>query len=314
MNLRTRALPLALVALLVVTAGCSGLVSDNSTATDVQSDENTSSPATTGTTSPAVTETHQEPTEERTGGDRETDGDDAATTGLMAVVVDGDRLNLSETVEGSVAFRADDDEPDTWHADDSVTLAGALESAGLDADSDSLSYGGTTYSESTDGTQLVYRVNGESVNPVEYELADGDEVWVLVLTEETDASVPGEYIPPDRLHVHGSVEFKVNGESLDFSRDKWQAAGHNSHFHFEGGHAEPWHAHSWSVTPAYAFSTLEDIDVNRNSITYNGTTYSDEDAGTTVLVTVNGEPVDPTGYYLKDGDAVRIVIETEEGA
>lgn len=298
---------LLLVGALVVTAGCSGFggggggaPTPNSTATDAV-DGSAVGPGANETS----TTTHGHGEAGTPAGNAT-----AGATGRMAVVVDGKRLNLSRAIAGTRSFSV---VGDTWRASgDPPTLGAVLSVAGLDARATSLSYNGETYDERRPGTKLVYRVDGEPVNPAEYELEDGDEVWVLVLTDETNASTPGDYIPPERLHVHGSMEFVVNGESLNFSRDKWQAANHNNHFHFEGGHSDPWHAHSWSVTLAYALSTLEDINASEAGITYNGTTYADDEAGTTVRITVNGEPVDPTSYYLKDGDEVRIEITRED--
>ncbi|WP_435346662.1 hypothetical protein [Haloarchaeobius sp. HRN-SO-5] len=324
MTTTTKLTTLVLVGLLATTAGCAALgavdgASTTSPATGHESQPGnvteTASVATTSTettvraTRTATTHSHDGPTS-----DHDHDGTDgtAEASGSMAVVVDGDRLDLGSAVADSTTFRMDGDHPDTWHANGTPTLAAALAHAGVNASATTLSYDGSTYRDAETGTELVYRVNGDPVRPTEYALQDGDEVWVVVLTDETNASTPGEYIPPERLHVHGSMEFEVNGDSLDFSRDKWQAASHNSHFHFEGGHADPWHAHSRSVTLAYALSTLEDVEVTEAGITYDGTTYADDDPGTTVSVTVNGDPVDPTEYYLLDGDEVRIVVEDED--
>ena len=229
----------------------------------------------------------------------------------MAVVIDGTRLNLSERTGPSSNVRVDRDAPETWQTGDPETLASALGAVGVDANATSLSVDGETYRDGRAGTDVVYRVGGEPVAPSEYWLEDGDDVRVLVVRNDTDAGTPGAYIPPERLHVHGSMEFVVDGDALDFSREKWQAAGHNSHFHFEGGHATPWHAHSWSVTLAYGLSTLEGIDVTDESLTYENTTYAYDDPETTVRFTVNGEEVDPTDYFLKDGDSVEVVVETE---
>lgn len=310
------------VALLLITAGCSSLGGSGGDATATPGTEpteaatteptSTETPSSDGGNTPSQTTDERSPSDDETASNGETTSDDgtAATTGKMAVVIDGQRLVLSSATEGSERFRVDDEEPDTWHANGSLTLASALSEAQVDANASSLTYG-DTYREQRQGTEIVYRVNGEPVDPSEYTLQDGDEVWVLVLTEETDVSTPGNYIPRDRLHVHGTMEFVVNGESLDFSREKWQTPSHNSYFHFEGGHAQPWHAHSWSVTLGYALSTLDGINASERGITYDGTTYAYDGTDATVSVEVNGEEVDPTTYYLKDGDSVRIVIQSD---
>jgi hypothetical protein len=326
-----------LVSLLVVTAGCSALGGSPDASTPSGTSTSTPTPTQTDATATATTTTtatgtgtddtrgsdNETATDDGLGPDNETDGPtatvpDNATSGQVAVVVDGRRLPLQQLAgRQNETFWIDANRSDVWHSTavngsgGSVTLAAALSTAGVDASASRLS-DGTTYEEDAEGTKLVYRVDGESVDPTEYTLEPDDEVWVLALTDETNVSTPGEYIPPDRLHVHGSIEMTVDGESLNFSRERYQAAAHNSHFHFEGGHADPWHAHSWSVTLAYALSTLEGVEVTDEALTYDNTTYEYDDPDTTVRFTVDGEEVAPTDYLLKDGDSVRVVVESEE--
>jgi len=73
---------------------------------------------------------------------------------------------------------------------------------------------------------------------------------------------------------------------------------------------ELWHAHSTTLTLSYALTTLEGINAEDDLIEYAGTTYDPADDGTTVEVTVNDEPVEMNEYVLKDGDSVRIVVES----
>jgi hypothetical protein len=326
----TRKLGVALfVGLLVVTAGCSGL-GGGGQGTDAAGTEATPASAATGTDTGAAeqtsdghdhtgTATNATPvTEESTAGDGHDHShggesnatETAASTGKMAVVVAGERVDLSEAFAADAPLRMDDERPDTYHVNESVGLQAALSAAGVEAAASTLRYDGETYRESTTGTELVYRVNGEPVEPAGASVGPGDEVWVLVVTDDSGVETPGDYIPPERLHVHGDINFTVDGERVDFSREKYQQAGHNDHFHFEGGHANPWHAHSAHVTIAYGLSTLEGINVTADTLTYENTTYElgpDAEA----RLTVNGEPVDPTAYYFKDGDTVRVVVESE---
>lgn len=279
-------------------AGCSGLPVGGAGTSDTTTPTPTATPSPTSTPTPTATAT---PTSTAT----ESDG--SATTGTMAVVVDGERLALDDAFGDSAPVTMAS--ADTWRTDGTPTLARTLAAAGVNASETSLTYDGTTYDERSEGTRVVYRVDGDPVNPAEYELKDGDEVWALVFTEDTNASTPGEYIPQERLYATGTMDVTVNGQSLDFSREKWQSGDRNRHFHFEDGHANQWHAHSWSVTLAYALSTLDGIDVTENGFTYAGRTFTEEEAD--ISVTVNGDPVDPTAYYLTDGDAVRIVVDIE---
>lgn len=121
---------------------------------------------------------------------------------------------------------------------------------------------------------------------------------------------------PGSVHIHGDIAVMIAGEQLDFSQPRYQYANtQNSHFHFEPVNGVPngemWHVHSQDVTLAYGMSSL-DIEVTENNVTYDGTTYRDADPDTTVNVTVNGESVNPRTYVLRDGDTVRITVETSD--
>lgn len=329
---RRHVLTLLLVCALVTASGCAGMGSSDATPTP----DGTPASATEGTdvtptTEPTSTPSTDGPTATTTDdGHSHTHGDDSGhshgegtdssanesgeATGKMAVVVAGSELPLQElSASGGSSFRIDEDDPHTWHANGSnPTLAQALSTLGVDAGARQLTYDGRTYRESTEGTGIYVRVNGEEVDPTQYKLQDGDEVWVTVETADMNVSTPGEYIDADQLHIHGDITFAVNGTEVDFSEERYQT--NHQLFHFEGGHADPWHAHSYSITLKWAMDSLDGIEVSEDSVTYNGTTYDDSDAGTTVTIEVNGEPVDPSEYYLKDGDTVRIVVETEGGS
>lgn len=110
------------------------------------------------------------------------------------------------------------------------------------------------------------------------------------------------------VHFHGTIEMVVDGQRVDFGQSEYQRPREQPAFHFEGGDGTTWHGHAEGVTLAYAMGTL-DIGVTESTVTVQGTTYDDADADTSVRVTVNGEPVVPADYVLRDGDAVRIVVE-----
>jgi len=139
--------------------------------------------------------------------------------------------------------------------------------------------------------------------------APGDEVWVTVETPGMNVPTPGEYIREDDQHVHGHLEFVVDGERLDFGRDRYQS--NDRYFHFEGGDAAAWHAHSYSITLRYALSSLDGVDVSADgrTVRVDGTTYREGEDGTTITIEVGGEPVEPGEYYLKDWDGVRVVVD-----
>jgi hypothetical protein len=119
-------------------------------------------------------------------------------------------------------------------------------------------------------------------------------------------------------HGHGLINVTVAGQELDFSRSEFQRPREFGAFHFEGGNGRIWHKHASGVTLEYAMATLG-IGVNEETVTFDGTTYNDSDAGTDVTVTVDGEPVMPSTYELsgasdrspEDGDFIEIVVMTD---
>jgi len=306
---RNQVVAALLVRLLVASAGCSGLGGDGG---DAETTDAPDAPgATNGTADENGTDDGNATEDDADDGGATDDGDDPAATGRMAVVVDGTRLDIDDAYEGPAgAFRVPDGAHDTYRLSrENATVADALATLGVDATDDSITYGNETYVDGENATVTV-RVNGQPVDPTTHELSAGDEVWVVVETPDTEPPVPGDHISHDDLHVHGDIAFEVDGETVDFSEDRYQNPDHSEHFHFEGGAANPWHAHSWSVTLGYAMSTLDGIEVTEDAVTYGNETYADGE-NATVNVTVNGEPVDPDEYVLKDGDSVRIVVDSD---
>jgi hypothetical protein len=125
------------------------------------------------------------------------------------------------------------------------------------------------------------------------------------------AQQPGEM---GSAHEHGTINVTIDGRTLDFSRERYQLAA--DRFHFEDG-TDVWHKHATGVTVEYAMSTLG-IEVSENSVRFDGTTYNESDPGTSITITVNGEPVDPATYVVQgesaanaeQGDHIRIGVET----
>ncbi len=120
-------------------------------------------------------------------------------------------------------------------------------------------------------------------------------------------------------HEHGTINVTIDGETVDFSRDRYQVTETgNSRFHFESGTAI-WHKHATGVTVKYALS-VHGIQVSEDSVTVDGTTYRASDPGTEIVVEVNGDAVDPNEYVIQgassastaeQGDHVRVVVRTD---
>lgn len=113
--------------------------------------------------------------------------------------------------------------------------------------------------------------------------------------------------PYQETHLHGTIRMNVMGETVDFSQEQYQITSTgNDYFHFEGDGR--WHVHAPGVTLEYAMATL-DIGVVDDSVTFQGTTYTDGE-NATITIQVNGNDVDPESYVLQDGDEVAIVVES----
>jgi sulfur carrier protein ThiS len=104
----------------------------------------------------------------------------------------------------------------------------------------------------------------------------------------------------------------VDGEPIDFTQEKYIMAAESFHFHGDE-EAARWHGHSLNLTPAHALSTFPDMYVFRDTMTYEGTIYSQNGSDTSFTVTINGEEVDPHTYFLKDGDRIEVTLnETDD--
>lgn len=286
-------------------AGCAGFTSGGSTPADQTTQSNqTTTQSTTAATTTAPGSTTTESTNESNDTESGTgNAANASMQGSMTVLIGGSQVQLAGD-DGPVTFRDGDRAWFTGQSD--TTVAAALAAEDVELTAESLAYDGTTYDASADGTTVEVRVNGEPVDPTEYTLQDGDDVWVYVSTPETDIQPPGEYIKEAQPHQHGAIEVVVNGDALNLSKSKYQHQ--NDHFHLEGGDGDTWHGHTWSATYGWGLSTLG-INVTGDSVTIDGTTYEDGENGTSVRVLVNGEPVEhPDEYRLKDGDSIRVVV------
>jgi hypothetical protein len=77
------------------------------------------------------------------------------------------------------AFHFENGQGERWHGHaERVTLAWAMQTLGIDVTNGTVSYRGTTYGDDPGETATV-TVNGESVNPREYVLQEGDEIHIV---------------------------------------------------------------------------------------------------------------------------------------
>lgn len=318
-----RGILLALVACCVAGAGCTGLLGDGgSTPSAAPAESPAQSPTGPTHAAPSDTATSDRGSETTTDGHAHTHGTgtetggaaseppDSSTAGRITVAVDGTQLNLSSR-DRPDGFDVTADDEHTWvAANESTTLAAALGSFGLAANETALAVDGETYRDGVNGTTVAYRVDGEPVDPTNYEIQDADFVWVTVHTPATPATPSGAAIDVGQQHAHGPINVTVEGSQLDFSRERFQGA--DRFFHFEGGNGETWHAHHTAVSLEYALNSLPDVAANASSFTHDGTVYDAASPNVSISYRVGGESVEPGEYYLNDGDAITVVVEREE--
>lgn len=77
------------------------------------------------------------------------------------------------------AFHFENRDGEQWHGHaERVTLAYAMQTLGIDVTNGTVTYNGTTYGDDPNETAIV-EVNGESVNPGEYVLQEGDHIRIV---------------------------------------------------------------------------------------------------------------------------------------
>ncbi|WP_336326656.1 hypothetical protein [Halovenus sp. HT40] len=104
------------------------------------------------------------------------------------------------------------------------------------------------------------------------------------------------------VHEHGTMAITIDGEQLDLTGPEFSQG--DSAFHFHGNEQQKygdyvWHKHARGFTLQYALETLG-IEVNDagTELTYNGTTYSEDDSGTSIDIEVDGDSVDPGSHEV----------------
>lgn len=123
----------------------------------------------------------------------------------------------------------------------------------------------------------------------------------------------------DELHKHGYLFVEVDGETIDFGRDRYHQGENDEvsddfHFHdYDEDHR--WHMHRQRFTLGGAISTLPGFDHavegGADVLTVEGETYTDgEDATITATEREEGE-IEIDAHELHGGDIVEITVETE---
>lgn len=106
--------------------------------------------------------------------------------GPINVTVMGDRVDFSQDKyqHQAPAFHFEGGNGDRWHVHaQGVTLKWAMESLGFEVTGTSFTYQGTTYRDSDSNVNVSVTVNGQSVDPSNHVLAEGDNIRIIVSQE-----------------------------------------------------------------------------------------------------------------------------------
>ena len=207
---RRRFVRLSGSAIAVGLAGCSDLGSgsddDDGTPEGTTDGDATETDQPTETVEPTETESPtdtDEGTATETDESTETDGD-IHEHGTLYLEIDGDRHEFTDPkyrqsgsdpggAADSVFHFHDDGNPYYWHMHDvRLTLTEALESLpdiAIETEDGSpvFDFEGETYVHGEDGVEIEVRQRDVAIDPEEYELQDGDIIWIEVFTDGNDA-------------------------------------------------------------------------------------------------------------------------------
>lgn len=122
--------------------------------------------------------------------------DEVDARGDITIVIDDSRVDLSDerylaehAENHSVDFHLHEGTDDWFmEGEERITVAEGIDLLphfAFEAEDGTrvLEHDGETYDESDPGTELTFAVNGDAVDPTEYELRDGDELRIDVSTD-----------------------------------------------------------------------------------------------------------------------------------
>lgn len=108
-------------------------------------------------------------------------------------------------------------------------------------------------------------------------------------------------------HIHGTITMTIDGERVPVAQLSGSPA-----FHFHGDNRQ-WHVEATEVSLKEGMEIVG-VEIDAGRVTYDGTTYRKGEQNTTITFRANGQRIAPGTYILKDGDAIRITIETGTGS
>jgi len=121
-----------------------------------------------------------------------------------------------------------------------------------------------------------------------------------------------------RIEEEGEMEVVIDGDTIDLTQERLQAENAENAslaFHFHEGDGK-WYMEGERVTFAKGIDLLPYFAYERSdagdALTYDGTTYDENDEGTELIFTVDGEVVEPTEYELQNDETLRVEVVTDD--
>ena len=127
-------------------------------------------------------------------------------------------------------------------------------------------------------------------------------IFVTYLTVFSDQ---GQQAGP--THIHGTLTMIIDGERVPTAQQQGSAV-----FHFHGD-SQQWHVETADVSLEQGMNAVG-VEISEERVVYDGTTYREADQNTTLTYEANGQRIVPGEYVLKDGDEIRISINTDTGS
>ncbi|WP_336360076.1 hypothetical protein [Haladaptatus sp. ZSTT2] len=196
-----------------------------------------------------------------------------------------------------------------------VQLAGSALAVGLAGCS---SQGGESEGDETTTTEEATETTSAATTTSQ-ETTDAETTTEATTEDEheNDSDNPDEHETPaegeEEIHQHGTLYLEIDGERVDFSREKFFGGPLEFHFHEDGKQYE-WHNEKSYITLAEALNYIPDISYENSGsdhmLTVEGTTY-DTTEGADITFAERDTEIDPTTYELEELDIYWVKVETD---
>lgn len=127
------------------------------------------------------------------------------------------------------------------------------------------------------------------------------------LTEKQAGGMPSDrFGEPGGVHWHADFEVVIDGDRVDFAKDKYMLQ--SRYVHLENGDGTTIHKHATDVPLAYFFKTIGWKLTEECLVTDTGNSYCTGEGGR-LRITVNGDEIADPQYKFKDGDTIEVIYE-----